>query len=140
MSGASPTAIGDLVEGAKSIVHFTITSRDMLAFAELSGDHNPLHVDELFARSKGYEGRVVYGALLLAKVSQLIGMQLPGRDGVWASVSLDFRKPLYLDEPAEVEGTVVELHPATGMLRLALVLRAGQRLLARGKAEVLLGS
>src|ERR1041384_6826910 len=107
----------------------------MRAFAELSGDFNPLHVDEDFARKKGYEGCVAYGALLVAKVSQLIGMRLPGRDSVWASVSFDFKRPLYVGREAEVEGTLVNVHQATGMVELALVVRSNGRVLAKGKAE-----
>jgi acyl dehydratase len=132
-------ALADLHEGLKSSVTFSVTHEQMRAFAELSGDFNPLHADEAFARSKGYEGRVVYGALLIAKVSQLIGMRLPGRDSVWASVSFDFKRPLYVGQEAEIEGTLVTVHPATGMLQLALVLRTGGRVLGKGKAEVVLG-
>lgn len=132
-------ALSGLTEGLKRSVTFSVTREQMRAFAELSGDFNPLHVDEAFARSKGYEGCVVYGALLVAKVSQLIGMRLPGRDSVWASVSFDFKRPLYVGREAEVEGTVVNVHHATGMVELALVVRSDGRVLAKGKAEVVLG-
>lgn len=132
-------ALSGLTEGLKRSVTFSVTREQMRAFAELSGDSNPLHVDEAFARSKGYEGCVVYGALLVAKVSQLIGMRLPGRDSVWASVSFDFKRPLYVGREAEVEGTVVNVHHATGMVELALVVRSDGRVLAKGKAEVVLG-
>ncbi|MDF3064455.1 MAG: hypothetical protein K0R38_56 [Polyangiaceae bacterium] len=131
--------LADLREGLKRTVPFSISHEQMRAFAELSGDFNPLHVDEAFARGKGYEGCVVYGALLVAKVSELIGMRLPGRDSVWASVSFDFKRPLYVGREAEVEGTLVNVHHATGMLELALVVRSDGRVLAKGKAEVVLG-
>lgn len=140
MPTAQQHELHDLAEGHKSSVAFTVTPEQMQAFAELSGDFNPLHVDESFARAKGYEGRVVYGALLVAKISQLLGMQLPGRDGVWASLSLDFKRPLYVGQEAEAEGTLVTVHRATGMLELALVLRSGGRIIGKGKAEVVLGN
>jgi acyl dehydratase len=133
-------SIEDLSEGLKSSVAFVVTPEHMQAFAELSGDYNPLHVDDGFARAKGYEGRVVYGALLVAKVSQLLGMRLPGKDGVWASLSLDFKRPLYVGQEAEVEGTLVTVHRATGMLELGIVLRSAGRVIGRGKAEVVLGN
>ena len=109
------------------------------SFATLCGDHNPLHVNEEFARSKGFLGRVVYGGLLVAKVSQLIGMRLPGQDSVWTALSLDFRKPLYIEEAAQVTGTVDAVSESGGIVRLKLVLRAGEKLLAKGKAEVVIG-
>lgn len=130
----------DLSEGSSATVPFSVTTEQLRQFAELSGDFNPLHLDDAFAQAKGYEGAVVYGALLLAKISQLIGMRLPGRDSVWASISFDFKRPLYVAQPAEVEGRVLNLHATTGMVELGLVLRAGGKVLGKGKAEVILGS
>jgi 3-hydroxybutyryl-CoA dehydratase len=134
---AQDLALGGLAPGLQACVDFSITAPQMQQFAELSGDFNPLHTDDAFARSKGFEGAVVYGALLLAKVSQLIGMRLPGRDGVWASVSLDFRKPLYVDQVAQVEGVVGSVSASTGMVGLKLTLRAAGKVLAKGTAEVI---
>jgi acyl dehydratase len=132
--------LSDLREGSKRSVSFEVTPEQMRAFAELSGDFNPLHVDDAFARQRGYEGCVVYGALLVAKVSQLIGMRLPGRDSVWASLSFDFKRPLYVGREAEVEGTVVNVHQATGMVELGVVVRSEGRVLGKGKAEVVLAT
>lgn len=140
MSTPEEHALSELSEGLERTVTFTVTLDQMRAFAELSGDYNPLHVDDAFAREKGYEGCVVYGALLIAKVSQLIGMRLPGRDSVWASISFDFKRPLYVGREAQVEGTLVNVHRATGMVELALVVRSDGRVLGKGKAEVVLGS
>ena len=139
MSAAKALALSELGEGFRAAVDFSITLEQMRQFAELSGDFNPLHTDDAFARAKGFEGRVVYGALLVAQVSRLIGMELPGRDGVWASVSLDFRKPLYVGQLAQAEGVVDEVSVGTGMVRLRLSVRAASKVLANGSAEVVLG-
>jgi len=136
MSGARELKLGDLAEGVRASVGFTVTEPQMRQFAELSGDFNPLHTDAAFAAQKGHPGPVVYGALLVAKVSQLIGMQLPGRDGTWASLSLDFKRPLYVDQAAEVEGTVTSVHQTTGLVELALVIRSQGKVLGKGRAEV----
>jgi acyl dehydratase len=140
MAHARQLSLEDLTEGTKASVEFRVDAQQMRQFAELSGDFNPLHTDEAFARSKGYDGLVVYGALLVAKVSQLIGMKLPGRDSVWGSLTLDFRRPLLVGQDADAEGTVTSVHRATGMVELALVVRASGKVLAKGKAEVVLGS
>lgn len=132
-------ALADLAEGQQAVVDFEVSAREMQLFAELSGDFNPLHTDDAFARAKGFEGAVVYGALMVAKVSQLIGMRLPGRDSVWASLSLDFRKPLYVGQAAQVEGVVTDVSASTGMVALKLSVRAAGKMLAKGTAEVVLG-
>jgi acyl dehydratase len=131
--------VHDLSVGMTETVPFSVPREDMARFAELSGDFNPLHVDDAFARSKGFKGVVVYGALIVAKVSQLIGMRLPGRDAVWASITLDFLKPLYLNQEAVVEGVVTDVSELTGMVRLKLTVRSSTgQLLTKGKAEVIL--
>jgi acyl dehydratase len=135
---AQVLTLADLQEGQRATVDFIVTPAQMQAFAELSGDFNPLHTDDSFARGKKFDGAVVYGALLIAKVSQLIGMRLPGRDSVWASIAMDFRKPLFVDQPAQVEGTVAEVSTSTGMVVLTLVVRANGKTLAKGRAEVIL--
>lgn len=128
----------DLAAGQGETLAFVIDQDAMLHFAELSGDRNPLHLDEAFARAKGFRGQVVYGALLVAKISQLIGMRLPGRDALWTGLRIDFVKPLYVDEEARVDATVDGVSAATGMVGLKLrVVAADGRLLARGTAEVM---
>ena len=136
---ARALARDELVEGLQARVEFSVTAAQMRQFAELSGDFNPLHTDDEFARRKGFAGAVVYGALMVAKVSQLIGMQLPGRDSVWASIALDFRQPLYVGQVAQVEGVVTQVSESTGMVVLKLTLRADGKLLAKGSAEVVVG-
>jgi acyl dehydratase len=135
---AIPFALGALAEGQSATVDFKITQDDMDAFARLSGDRNPLHTDDAFAREKGYDSAVVYGALLVAKTSQLIGMKLPGRDSVWARIAMEFRNPLYVDQLAQLEGRIVSISISTGMIELQLSIRTTKKLLAKGTAEVLL--
>ncbi|HZE93055.1 MAG TPA: MaoC/PaaZ C-terminal domain-containing protein [Rhizobacter sp.] len=139
MQQAQVLTLGELAPGMQTVVDFTVTAQQMQQFAELSGDFNPLHLDDAFARGKGFEAAVVYGALMVAKVSQLIGMRLPGRDSVWASLALDFRKPLYVGQAAQVEGVVAEVSESTGMVALKLTVRAAGKVLAKGSAEVVVG-
>lgn len=137
MSQAVVLTMADLTEGARVVTSLGIDAGQMQRFAELSGDFNPLHIDDAFARRKGFEGRVVYGALLIAKISELIGMRLPGKNSVWASLSVDFLKPLYVDQPAELEAVVARTSPSTGLVELGLTLRRGDKRLLKGRAEVI---
>ena len=139
MPEAKNILLSELAEGLQAIVDFSVTTQEMLEFAKLSGDFNPLHTDDAFARDKGFKGVVVYGALLVAKISQLIGMQLPGRNSVWASVSLDFRNPLYVGQPAQVVGVVNMVSDSTGMAELMFTVRAADKVLAKGTAQVIVG-
>lgn len=136
MSQAVALKMADLTEGMRVVTSLSIDARQMQRFAELSGDFNPLHTDDTFARGKGFEGAVVYGGLLIAKISELVGMRLPGKHSVWASLSVDFLKPLYVDQPAELEAVVARTSPSTGLVELVLTLRRGDKRLLKGRAEV----
>ncbi|MBI2236375.1 MAG: (R)-hydratase [Magnetospirillum sp.] len=128
-------ALDDIVEGTTARLPFRVSAEDMDAFARLSGDFNPLHTDDAFARASGFAGRVVYGGLLVAQVSRLLGMELPGRDGVWIGLKMDFRAPLFIDEAADLEAIVDRVSEAVALVRLKLSIRAGERLIATGSAE-----
>ena len=125
----------ELAEGMAATVDFVVTPDEMRAFAALSGDYNALHHDASFARTDGFDGVVVYGGLIIAKISQLIGMKLPGRDAVWMGLSLRFRKPLYVGQQARLEGTVARLSDSTRVVGLRIEVRAAGQLLAEGDVE-----
>ena len=128
----------DIVVGRQATVDFVVTPENMLQFAALSGDLNPLHLDTEFAQKRGFQGQVVYGAMLIAKVSQLIGMKLPGRDSVWSTISMNFHRPLYVNQNAQLMATVVSLSKATKMVEMKITIHAMEKLLAKGKTEVML--
>lgn len=82
---AAPFEVGD----RESISH-KVTQGEILSFAELSGDDNPMHVDEAYVSSRGYRGLVSHGILTAALVSRVIGTRLPGRGALWTSQDLEF--------------------------------------------------
>src|SRR5258708_16002124 len=75
-----------------------LTERDIEAFASLTGDFNPLHVDEIFARKTMFRRPVAHGMLSAAFVSTLIGTLLPGGGALWVSTKLDFHSPAQVGE------------------------------------------
>ena len=81
-----------------------VTQQDVSAFAQLSGDRNPLHVDPSYARTTEYGRPIVHGALLLGLVSRVLGMHIPGRRSVLLSVKAQFPKPLFYPGRVKVEG------------------------------------
>jgi 3-hydroxybutyryl-CoA dehydratase len=125
--------VGDRSEGS-----FTVTPREMIDFAALTGDRNPVHFDAAYARERGLEAPVVFGALLVAKAARIIGMELPGRDCLEVSIAMTFHKPLYVGRAANIEAIVKEVSEATGLASLEFKITAEKTTIARGKAEVLL--
>jgi 3-hydroxybutyryl-CoA dehydratase len=90
-----PPSIGGFSVGQEHRITATVTAEDVVRFAELSGDHAPLHTDAAFARRHGFAGILVHGAFLTALVSRLVGMHFPGRDALLERCDLAFRAPCY---------------------------------------------
>lgn len=110
----------------------------MEAFRTLSGDTNPLHDDAPYARRRGFDGRVVYGGLLVAQVSRLLGAHLPGHGCVWRSLALRFRAPLYVGQAAWLTATVTHANEELGVMDLKLRIEANDRTIADGEAATIL--
>lgn len=115
----------DLQVGAKESFTVDVTEDDVARFAELSGDHAPLHTDVEFARSQGMQGRVAHGLFLGALVSRLVGMQLPGRYGILQSIECGFRRPVSPPARLIVAGEVTRISTGTGQILIAVSITDG---------------
>ena len=128
--------ISDLTVGQTDEIKIDINSDDVQRFAELSGDYSPIHVDEDFAKGKGFDGRVVHGMLIGSYISQFIGMRLPGRYGVLQSVDIRFRKPLIVPATISIKGEIINISQAVGQVSLKILVVDGLgNLLARANVK-----
>ena len=96
-----------------------ITESMVEKFSNLSGDLNPLHMDNEFAESSSFNKRIVHGMLLASFFSQLIGMKLPGKNALYFSQTLNFRSPCYIDDEIEVVGEVIEKSDSTQIITVS---------------------
>lgn len=88
---------------------FEITKEKMKQFYSISEDNNPLHTDEDYAKSQGYDEVVVYGLLTTSAVSTLAGVYLPGKYSLIHSVEINYVKPVFISSsPLKVKGEVIE--------------------------------
>ena len=87
----------------------TITAEMMEKFLEISGDNNPMHCDDDFARENGFDSRLVYGMLTASLYSTLVGVYLPGKYALFQEIETNFRNPVFVGDTLTVTGTVVEL-------------------------------
>ena len=107
-------------------------------FAKLSGDDNPLHMNEEYASSTSFKKRVCSGMFLSSFFSRLVGMYLPGKHALYISQSLNFVNPCFIGEMITVEGKVVDKSPATKIIKLETTItnESGKRIID-GKAQVI---
>ena len=106
----------DIFIGQQESFSINITESMVEKFSNLSGDLNPLHMDNEFAESSSFKKRIVHGMLLASFFSQLIGMKLPGKNALYFSQTLNFRSPCYIDDEIEVVGEVTEKSDSTKMI------------------------
>lgn len=88
---------------------YTITESEVRDFADASGDHNPLHLDEEYAQGTRFGRRIAHGMLLGSYISALIGMELPGEGTIYMKQELNFLRPVYYGDVIRVEIRVEEL-------------------------------
>lgn len=138
MATATELQWADLTEGRSVSWDFTVTDEDMAAFARLSGDVAPLHMDDAFARSKGFEGRVVYGALLSAQLSRLVGMEMPGLHGVFAGMKVSFSNPVYVNRPVTLTATITDTSEAGGLIVMKVRMTSDDKVVAKATVEAVL--
>ncbi|MFM9975213.1 MAG: MaoC/PaaZ C-terminal domain-containing protein [Beijerinckiaceae bacterium] len=120
--------------GATAEFDFSVSAADQQTFADLSGDQNPLHLDTAFAKARGMQDTVVYGALIVAMISRVIGMQLPGSQGIWSALKIDFRGPLYVGQTAHLSAEVGHFSEATHSLTVKIRVTCGDHLIATATA------
>jgi 3-hydroxybutyryl-CoA dehydratase len=122
-------------QGDRTEIVFAVSADEMRRFAALSGDRNPLHADPAFARARGFAGPVVFGGLLVAQISRLLGNEVPGPGCVWHDLALKFHGPLFVGESCKVAATVTYCNAELGLLRVEIELSAGERRVAAGTAQ-----
>ena len=114
-----------------------ISSEDVLKFAEIVGDLNPVHVDEAFAEQSFFKKRIVHGAFLGGLISRVLGMDFPGQGTIYISQSSVFKRPVYVDTTVTVEVRVTEVIPENRRLVLdTTVLNAEGKVCLSGTATV----
>lgn len=95
----------------------------MKKFREVSGDNNPLHNDDDFAKSKNFPQRVVYGMLTASLYSCFAGEHIPGENCLLQSVHADFLKPVYVGDTLTVSGKIVEKHDSVKQIVMKVIIR-----------------
>ena len=108
----------DLLIGMEEVFEVKVISEMMDAFLKITGDSNPLHINEDYAKSKQYPGCVVYGMLVSAFYSTLAGVYLPGKHSLIHSIEIKMLKPVFVNDTLKIKGKIVECHDNFKMIRV----------------------
>jgi 3-hydroxybutyryl-CoA dehydratase len=124
----------DLEVGMEASFAKTVTEADIIAFAEVTGDHNPVHLDETYAAGTMFKTRIAHGMLTAGCISAVCGMQLPGPGAVYISQTLNFRGPVRIGDRVVAGVKLVELIPAKRRARFDCTCTVDGKLVLEGEA------
>lgn len=127
----------ELKIGMKATVSRTITETDLRNFSGVSGDTNPMHLNEEFAKQTMFGHCIVHGMLTASLLSNVVGNQLPGPGSIYLSQSLKFTAPVYVGDTVYATATVEELFPEKRRVRLKTQCFVGDKIVIDGEALVL---
>jgi 3-hydroxybutyryl-CoA dehydratase len=129
--------IQDLKPGMTASVAKTVTEADVVLFAGLSLDINPLHVDEDYARTTQFKGRIAHGMLSAGFISAVLGTKLPGPGCVYLGQTLKFKAPVRIGDTVVATLTVKEVLLEKKRCVLESICRVGDKVVIEGESTLL---
>jgi 3-hydroxybutyryl-CoA dehydratase len=126
----------DLTVGMSEAFSKTVSSSDVVGFAELTGDRNPIHLAQHFAAKTPFKTRIAHGLYTASLISAVLGTRLPGPGAVYISQTLNFRAPVRIGDTVHVQVEVVELIPERHRARLACTCSVDGEVVLDGEALI----
>lgn len=140
MSETAGFCVEDLSVGMTASYERTVTEADIVLFAGVSGDDNPVHLDEAYAAGTIFKGRIAHGLLSAGYISTVIGTRLPGPGTIYMSQTLRFKAPVRIGNTVEARVTVTAIDAARKRVTLDTVCSVGGAAVIEGEAVVMVPS
>lgn len=126
----------DLSVGMTATYSKTVKSSDVVGFAEITGDRNPIHLSEHFAAKTPFKGRIAHGLYTASLISALIGTRLPGPGAIYVSQTLRFLAPVKIGDTIDAIVEVVDLSDHKERARLSCRCKVADTVVLEGEAVV----
>ena len=129
--------IEDIEIGMSRNLHKIVTDQDIALFAQVTTDHNPVHLDDNYAQKSLFEGRVAHGMLTASLISAVIGKQLPGHGSIYLSQTLKFLAPVRPNDSVDAKVSVTDINIAKRRIKLDCLCSVDGKKVLIGEATVL---
>jgi 3-hydroxybutyryl-CoA dehydratase len=129
--------IEDLKPGMSESFTKTVTERDVQLFGEVSGDMNPVHFDEAYAKTTPFKGRIAHGVLSVSYISTVLGMKMPGPGTIFMSATTRFKAPVRIGETVTATCTVREVNAEKRRVIFDCVCKVNDTTVVDGEAMVM---
>jgi 3-hydroxybutyryl-CoA dehydratase len=115
----------------------TFTAQDVKAFATITGDTNPVHIDEAYAATTPFKTCIAHGMLSAGLISTVLGTQLPGPGCIYLEQQIKFRAPVYINDTVVATVTIEEINQRRGRVSLKTQCFVNDKLVADGTASMM---
>ena len=132
--------IEDLSVGMTAVFAKTVTEADIVLFAGISGDTNPVHINQEYASETMFQGRIAHGMLSAAFISAVLGTRLPGPGCIYMTQTMKFKAPVRAGDTVVARATVMEVIPEKRRVRMMTVCKGGNTEVIEGEALLMVPS
>ena len=130
----------DLFVGQSASFSKTITEADLVLFAGVSGDFNPIHVNEEYAKTTMFKARIAHGMISGALISSVFGMKLPGPGCIYVSQAMKFKAPVFVSDTVKAQVEVTGLVPDKKFVTFRTTCWVRGKLVVDGEATLMVPS
>lgn len=127
----------DLSVGQSSELTRTVDARAIEGFAEITGDNNPVHLDEAYAATTPFKTRIAHGMLSAGYISAVIGTQLPGPGAIYISQALRFKRPVKIGDAVTATATITAIDHEKARITLETVCTVEGKAVVEGEATIM---
>ncbi|WP_417585736.1 MaoC family dehydratase [Nitrincola sp.] len=124
----------DLTVGMSDSYAKTISESDVYMFAGISGDNNPVHINEEYAKTTIFKQRIVHGMFSAALISTVAGTRLPGPGAIYIDQQIKFKAPVHIGDTAKATLTVIDIDEKRRRVKMRTDVTVGETLVATGEA------
>lgn len=124
----------DLEIGMSASYAKTISEADVYMFAGISGDNNPIHINDEYAKTTPFEKRIVHGMFSAALISTVAGTRLPGPGAIYVDQQIKFRAPVFIGDTAKASVTVTDIDQRRRRVKCKTDVTVGDKVVATGEA------
>ena len=127
----------DLEVGMSAVYTKTVTDADLVLFAGVSGDINPMHVDQEYAKTTMFEGRIAHGMLTASFISAVLGTKLPGPGCIYLNQTLKFKAPVRPGDTVKAKVTIKAIDPDRARVTVDTVCTVAGKPVIEGEAVLM---
>ena len=140
MSDMKEACLEDLEVGQSFTTSNVVSDADIVKFSEVTGDVNPIHLDEIYAKDSIFGERIAHGMISAGYISAIFGTNFPGPGSIYLSQSLKFKAPVKIDDTVETKVIITELNERRKRVTLSCECKVGDTVVLTGEAQLMVPS